>query len=449
MSQESQLERLKARLAGVGKAAAPEASAAASAANPAAPVAIGPEHTDFARFPEYREFTNTRWYYENEKLEWNMFRAHTGHAGSTVTIDGREMINFSSYNYLGLASDERVKDAAKRAIDQYGTSNSSSRQINGEVPLHAEFEREVADTLGVEDSVYSLGGYGANAFTIGYLARKQDVVYYDELVHNSALIGAKLSGARRFAFPHNDIQALERLLKDHRHQYERAIILTEGVFSMDGDIPDVPGLIELKQRYQALLMIDEAHSMGVIGPRGLGVIDYFGLDGKSIDIHYASTSKCFASVGGYVAGSRELVTMLKHYSPGLQLYSAAPTAPATAACLEALRIMRAEPWRARKLQANADLFRAKARAAGLDTGASAASAVVPVILGDSETALWVATKMYERNVATFPMIFPIVPRNAARLRFFINIDHTEAQIEETIAILKATREKAPRPKGLF
>ena len=286
---------------------------------------------------------------------------------ATVNLEGREIINFSTYNYLGLAGDERVKKAAQDAIEQWGTSTGSGRSITGEIDLHQQFENELCEVLGAEDAVLSVGGYSTNAFTVGYLCRPQDVIFYDELIHNSALSGCQISGSRRFSFDHNDYEGLEKLLEEHRGRYERAIVLVEGVYSMDGDIPDVPRLIEIKNKYKCLLMVDEAHSFGIIGSKGLGVVDYFGLDGKDIDIHFGSLSKAFGTCGGYVAGPQPMIDILKNYAPGVLLYGAAPTPANTAAGLESLRIMRAEPERANRLCDNARYFVKKANEAGLDT----------------------------------------------------------------------------------
>ncbi|BCQ59523.1 hypothetical protein PBOI14_12730 [Pseudomonas sp. Boi14] len=183
-------------------------------------------------------------------------------------MDGRQLINYASYNYLDLLGDPRMQEAAKQAVDTFGTSAGSGRINMGEIPIFTEFEQLISQTLGVEDAVLAVNGYGANVATLGYLARRQDLVIYDELIHNSMLMGTKLSGARRLTFPHNDYDALEQLLVEHRHHFERVLILTEGVYSMDGDIPDIPRLIDIKRRHHALLMVDEAHSMGVIGPAG-------------------------------------------------------------------------------------------------------------------------------------------------------------------------------------
>jgi 8-amino-7-oxononanoate synthase len=297
--------------------------------------------------------------------------------------------------------------------------------------------------------VVSVGGYSTNAFAIGYICRAQDMIIYDELIHNSALSGCKLAGSRRFSFPHNDYEALEKLLVEHRHKYERVLILVEGVYSMDGDIPDVPRIIEIKNRHNALLMVDEAHSMGIIGPNGLGVTDYFNISGKEIDILYGSMSKAFGTCGGYVAGCKALIAILKNYAPGVLLYGAAPTPANTAAGLATLRIMRQEPERARRVQANAAYFIAKAKSVGLNTYNSKDSGVVPIMLRDSELALWMSIQLFDRRICTFPMLYPIVPRDKSRLRFFINANHTKEQLDYTIDCLVENLRVAPRSKGVM
>lgn len=443
----STMERLKSNLL---RKSGGDAGQADAPSNKARKVPFKPEYLDVTKFPEYKELSRTEWYYNRSKFEWNLFREHLGVSGASVHIDGREMINFSSYNYLDLAGDPRVTEAAKKAIDDFGVSTGSGRMITGEVSLHRNFEEEISEMLGTEDAVVSVGGYSTNAFTIGYVARQQDLIIYDELIHNSALIGSKITGARRLAFPHNDIEALDRMLAEHRGSYERCLVLIEGVYSMDGDIPDVPRIVEVAKRHKALIMVDEAHSMGVIGPRGLGVLDYFPeLKGSDIDMLFGSMSKAFATCGGYVAGSKPLIGILKHYAPGVLLYGASPTPPNTAAGLEALRIMQKEPERATRLQKNAAYFIEKAQEAGFDTGPSKDSGVVPVMIHSSEQALWYSVKLFERNICTYPMMFPVVPRNEARLRFFVTTGHTQEQIDHTIATLVDLRNDVPADRGLF
>jgi len=440
MKSESTLDRLKKSIG---------LSVKDQNAAPRATLNMQPAFYDFARFPEYKEFTTMEWYYDNQKYAKNMFLAHEGPSDAKVVLEGREMINFSSYNYLGLANDPRVKEAAKQAIDDFGTSTGSGRMLTGEVILHQQFEKELCEVLGTEDAVVSVGGFSTNAFTIGYLCRPQDLILYDELVHNSALTGCKMTTARRFSFPHNNYDALEKLLAQHRTSHERTLILVEGAYSMDGDIPDVPRLIDIKTRYNALLMVDEAHSMGVIGPNGLGVTDYFNVSGADIDMLYGSMSKAFGTCGGYVAGPKPLIAILKQYAPGVLLYGAAPTPANTAAGLASLRIMRAEPELARRVQANAAYFIEKAQAAGLNTYNSKDSGVVPIMMRDSELALWMAIKLFEQGICSFPMIYPIVPRDQARLRFFLNTKHTHEQIDFTIECLANNLKIAPKSKGVI
>ena len=437
------LERLKARFIKQGQEKGADQA-------PRRKVKLKPEHYDISKFPEHREYETMLWYYEQNDFEFNIFREHLGVSGAYVDIDGRQMVNYSSYNYLDLAGDQRVRDAAKKAIDDFGVSTGSGRAITGEVSLHGEFERELCEVTGAEDAVVSVGGYSTNAFTVGYLCRPQDLIVYDELIHNSALSGCKMSGSKRLVFPHNDYDALDRLLAEHREYYERTVVLVEGVYSMDGDIPDISRIVDIKKRHKALLMVDEAHSMGVIGPRGLGVLDHFPeLDAKDIDILFGSMSKSFATCGGYVAGSKSLIRILKQYAPGVLLYGAAPTPANTAAGLETLRIMRSEPERAETLRANAAYFIERAQAAGFDTGPSEGSAVVPVMIGSSEQSLWLSVKLFEDNICVFPMIFPIVPRDKARLRFFINAAHAQDDIDHTIDCMAALRAKMPADRGLF
>ena len=443
MTSQSPLERLKKQM----NLGTPTQSGTAEAVRRTLP--IQPAFHDFSLFPEYKEFATMEWFYEKQNYTKNLFRKHVGASDATVEIEGQTLINFSSYNYLALANHPRVKAAAKQAVEDFGTSTGSGRSITGEVDIHQAFEREIAEVLGTEDAVVSVGGYSTNAFAIGYLCRPQDLIIYDELIHNSALSGCKLAGSRRFSFPHNDYAALDKLLAEHRNKYERVLILVEGVYSMDGDIPDLPQIIEIKNRHKALLMVDEAHSMGIIGPKGLGVTDYFDISGSEIEILYGSMSKAFGTCGGYIAGSKPLIAILKNYAPGVLLYGAAPTPANTAAGLETLQIMQEKPELARRVQDNAAYFIEKAKAAGLDTYNSKDSGVVPIMMRDSELALWMSVTLFDKNICTYPMLYPIVPRDKSRLRFFINTNHTQEQLDYTIDCLVETLAAAPKSRGLM
>jgi 8-amino-7-oxononanoate synthase len=359
------------------------------------------------------------------------FRSHEGVSSSTVSIDGREYINYSGYNYLGLAGHPEVSAAAKAAIERFGTTVSASRFASGEIPLHAELERELADLIGTEDCVAFVSGYGTNVSTIGHLFDQRDLIIHDELIHNSARLGGVLSGARRFIFPHNDYAVLDKMLTEHRSRFRRALIIVEGAYSMDGDVPDVPRIVAIKRRHRAILMVDEAHSIGVLGTGGAGIREHFDLDPRDVDLWMGTLSKTFAASGGFIAGSAGLVELLK-YTAGGFVYSVGLSPPDTAAALAAVRIMRREPERVAQLRSRIALFVRLAREAGLDTGESG-SAVVPVVLGASLLALRLAHALFQRGINVHPIMYPAVPEASARLRFFLTANHTDAQIQSTIS----------------
>ena len=266
------------------------------------------------------------------------FRVHDGLAGATTVMGGETFTNFSSYNYLGLAGHAEVNAAAKAAIDRYGTSASASRLVSGERPIHRELERAIAAAHDVDDSIVFVSGHATNVSTIGHMFGRKDLIVHDALIHNSALIGSELSGARRMPFAHNDWQALDRLLSQCRLQYERVLIVIEGLYSMDGDVPEVPRFVEIKRRHRAFLMVDEAHSLGVLGCGGRGIQEHFSLAGNDVDIWMGTLSKALASCGGYIAGERALVEHLKCAAPGF-VYSVGMPPPAAAAALAALKLL--------------------------------------------------------------------------------------------------------------
>jgi 8-amino-7-oxononanoate synthase len=396
----------------------------------ASSVADLPEEVyEVSKFPERQVMDDMAHYFESNAVKNHYFCRHTDVSRETMTINGRTYINFSGYNYLGIGGDRRVADAVKSAVDQYGASASASRIVAGNTDLHETLETEMADFLGTEACVVSVGGYQTNVTTIGYLCDRTDLILHDELVHNSIMTGCLLSGARRIPFSHNNYSTLEVLLRENRLNYRRALIITEGVYSMDGDIPDIARLVELKKAYKALLMVDEAHSLGVVGATGRGVGEHFGLASGDIDILMGTLSKTFASCGGFIAGRRDLIDILKYFAPGLVLYSAGISPISTAAALAALRVLRQEPNRVQRLRDNASYFVARARAAGLDTGLSDGSAVVPVVLRDDDLALRVVDGLMEQDaICVHAMLYPSVPKGAARLRFFLGSGHTQDQL---------------------
>lgn len=362
------------------------------------------------------------------------FRAHDGVAGASTLIGGKTFVNYSSYNYLGLAGHPEVNAAAKDAIDRYGTSASASRLVSGERPIHRELEREIAQLHDVEDCVVFVSGHATNVSTIGHLFGPKDLVVHDALVHNSVLLGIEISGARRIPFAHNDWDALDQLLTQCRLQYERVLIVVEGIYSMDGDFPDLPRFVDIKRRHRAFLMVDEAHSLGVLGEKGCGIQEHFGLQGGDVDIWMGTLSKTLASCGGYIAGETALVEHLKCAAPGF-VYSVGMPPPAAAAALAALRLMRSEPRRPQMLRQRGRQFLDLARDLGIDTGLSAGLSVIPALTYSSLKAARLSEALYRRGINVQPIVYPAVPERSARLRFFVSSEHSEAQIRSTVEVL--------------
>ncbi|CAM3910483.1 aminotransferase class I/II-fold pyridoxal phosphate-dependent enzyme [Castellaniella denitrificans] len=391
--------------------------------------------TRFDRHPAYESMLVSKAASQRLGLDNPFFRVHDGRAGAMTRIDGRDYLNFASYNYLGLAGHPLVDQAAKDAIDRYGTTVSASRLVAGERPVQRDLEQALAQVYGAEDCVVFVSGHATNVSAIGHLFGPKDLVVHDSLIHNSVLVGIQLSGAARRAFPHNDVDALDRLLADLRGRFERVLIVVEGIYSMDGDMPDLPALIDLKRRHHAFLMVDEAHALGVLGEKGYGLHEHCGIDGRAVDIWMGTLSKTLSGCGGYIAGERALVEQLKYAAPGF-VYSVGIAPPLAAASLAALALMRAEPERVARLKQRGQFFLRQARAAGLDTGLSQGYSVVPVILGSSLKAVRLSNQLFEHGVNVQPIIHPAVEEKAARLRFFLSSEHTEAQIVETIGLIQ-------------
>ncbi|WP_295390663.1 aminotransferase class I/II-fold pyridoxal phosphate-dependent enzyme [uncultured Thiodictyon sp.] len=364
------------------------------------------------------------------------FRSHDGLAGSTTVIAGQTYVNYSSYNYLGLSGHPAVSAAAKQAIDDYGTSVSASRLVSGERPLHRTLEQELARVHGVADCVVFVSGHATNVTVIPVLCGRGDLILHDALIHNSVLQGVALSGAKRLPFPHNDWAALDRILDQSRRQYQRVLIILEGVYGMDGDLPDLPRFIAIKRRYKAILMVDEAHSFGVLGERGFGIAEHFGVAGSEVDIWMGTLSKAMASCGGYIAGESALVELLKCTAPGF-VYSVGMAPSVAAAALAALRILLAEPQRVARLHERARLFWDLARARGLDVGLSQGLSIIPAITGSSIKAARLSEALLQRGINVQPILYPAVSERAARLRFFLSCDHTLEQINTTVDALAA------------
>jgi 8-amino-7-oxononanoate synthase len=389
-----------------------------------------------SEFPEYRLLQARLEELDHHGLENPYFRVHQGVTRGTALIGGRECVNFANYNYLGLSGDPRVNAASIEAIARYGTSVSASRVVSGERPVHQELEQELASFIGVEDCVLYIGGVTTNVSTIAHLVGAGDLVLCDELLHNSAMQGALFSGAHRLTFPHNDFGAADRLLGEVRSRYRRALVVIEGVYSADGDIPDLPRFVDLKKRHEAWLMVDEAHSIGVLGATGRGLAEHAAVSPRSVDLWMGTLSKSLASVGGYIGARRQIIEYLKYTAPGF-VFSVGMAPANAAAALEALRILRREPSRVARLHDNARLFLELARERGLNTGSSAGTPIVPIIVGDTVGAVRLSQQLLERGINVQPMVAPAVSETGARLRFFIAFDHTPDQIRETVNAVAA------------
>ncbi len=444
------------RLATLSAAGGPTAgtlAAGVSAAGGAEPASDTPREVpldcyDFSRMPEYLRLKQTMTILQSTGLPNPYFSVHEGITCDTTTIGGRKLVSFSTYNYLGMSGDPIVSQAAKAAIDRFGTSVSASRLVSGEKTVHRQLEREIADFIGVADTIVYVGGHATNETTLGHLFGAGDLILHDSLAHNSIIQGSLLSGARRRPFPHNDWQAVDSILREVRHQYRKVVIAIEGVYSMDGDFSNVPRFVEVKKRHKAFLFVDEAHSIGTMGASGHGMSEHYQFDPQDVDLWMGTLSKAFGSCGGYIGGCREVIEYLKYTAPGFVYSVGLPPANAAAA-LEALRLLQAEPQRVAKLRQNSRLFLELARAKGLNTGFSNETPILPVILGNSANALRLSRALFERGINVQPILYPAVEEEKARLRFFMTSLHTETQIRETVdAVAQELMKIDPRYRPL-
>ncbi|WP_406415522.1 aminotransferase class I/II-fold pyridoxal phosphate-dependent enzyme [Streptomyces sp. NBC_00842] len=414
------------------RAHAPAASAApAEAVRPA----VDREQTaDVRVFPEVLASLERSRVAEQAGVRNPYFLPHEGTIRDTTRVDGEELISFSSYNYLGLSGHPMVAEAIREAVERYGSSVSAARILSGNRPLHEELDRALADLIGAEDALTLVSGHATNVTVIGHLMGPDDLIVHDALAHDSILQGCRQSGAARQPFPHNDTAALDRILTNVRDRYRRVLIVVEGVYSMDGDTADLAALIAVKQKHDALLMVDEAHSIGVMGKTGGGMAQHSGVTPEDVDVWMGTLSKSLASCGGYVAGRHELIQHFRYTLPGFVFSAGLPPA-STAAALAALRLIREEPERVTRLHDNSALFLRLASEARVEVGTSGGTPIVPCITGDSMKALHLADRLYNRGISANPILHPAVEERLARLRFFITSEHTEEQITATIQIL--------------
>lgn len=445
---ESLLARARARRAQSG---ATETDAdATDVARPAPPAPdvqeIPASNYRIDQFATYQTLKLQKALADQAGLENPFFRLHEGVASAVSIVEGREVLNFATYNYLDLNGHPEVAAAAIDAIGRYGVSASASRLVSGERPPHRELEQALAGLYGVDDAVVLVSGHATNVTAISTLLGPRDLIVHDRLIHNSVLEGAQLSGAQRRAVAHNDWAAVDALLARERARFEKVLIVVEGVYSMDGDLAPLDRLVEIKKQHKALLMVDEAHALGVLGATGRGSIEHFGLDPSDVDIWMGTLSKTLSGCGGFIAGCFELIELMKLTAPGFVFSVGMPPALA-AASTAALQIMLREPERTAALQENGRYFVQAAHAAGLETGRSAGCSVVPVMVGGSALAARLSTALVKAGLNVQPITYPAVEEGEARLRFFVTSAHDRGQIDRAVRLTAETLEELKATHG--
>ena len=351
---------------------------------------------------------------------YNRIRTIGSAQGARLTVDGKNVLNFCSNNYLGLANHPNIVEAANEATKKYGVGPAAVRSIAGTMDLHVQLEQRLAKFKGAEDVITFQSGFTANLGTISALVSKGDVIFSDRLNHASIIDGCRLSGAKIVAYEHNDPGALEDAIKEHASNFRRALIITDGVFSMDGDIAPLPALVEVAKKYDILFMVDDAHGEGVLGRGGRGIVDHFGLHGQ-VDIEVGTMSKAFGVVGGMVAGDKVIIEWLRQRGRPF-LFSSAVTAPDAAACLAAVDLLEESTELVDKLWANAKYFKAEMKKLGFDTGVSE-TPITPVMLGEALLSQQFSRELFEEGVFAMAIGFPTVAKGKARIRVMISAAH--------------------------
>jgi len=364
---------------------------------------------------------------------YNRIRTLSSPQGAWLVVDGKRVLNFCSNNYLGLANHPRMLKAAREAMEKYGVGPAAVRTIAGTTELHLELERRLASFKGVESAITFQSGFTANLGTLPALVGKDDAIISDELNHASIIDGSRLSGAQIIRYAHCDPQDLKRVLDENRSKFPRLLVVTDGVFSMDGDVAPLDQIYEVVRQYEAILMVDDAHGEGVLGRGGRGIVDHYDLHGK-VDIEVGTLSKAFGVVGGVVAGNPLVVEWLRQRGRPF-LFSSAMTIPDTAACLAALDLLEESTELVDKLWANARYFKAEMKSMGFDTGKST-TPITPVMLGEAPLAQQFSRELFENGVFGMAIGFPTVPRGKARIRVMISASHEKADLDQGLAAFR-------------
>jgi glycine C-acetyltransferase len=362
---------------------------------------------------------------------YNRIRTLSSPQGAWLVVDGKRVLNFCSNNYLGLANHPHIVQAAREAVKKYGVGPAAVRSIAGTMDLHLELERRLAAFKGVNAAITFQSGFTANLGTIPALVGKDDAVFSDELNHASIIDGCRLSGSKIIRYAHCNPDDLDRVLGEERSKYPRAMVITDGVFSMDGDIAPLDKIYEVAQKYEVILMVDDAHGEGVIGKGGRGIVDHFGLHGK-VDVEVGTLSKAFGVVGGVSAGNPVVVEWLRQRGRPF-LFSSAMTVPDVAACLAALDILEGSTELVDKLWENARYFKAEMRKLGFDTGLSA-TPITPIMLGEAPLAQQFSRELFENGLFAMSIGFPTVPKGKARIRVMISAAHAHEDLDKGLEI---------------
>jgi glycine C-acetyltransferase len=358
---------------------------------------------------------------------YNRIRTIGSAQGARLIVDGKDVLNFCSNNYLGLANHPKIVEAAKAATQKYGVGPAAVRSIAGTTDLHVQLEQRLAKFKGAEDVITFQSGFAANLGTLAALVTKEDTIFSDRLNHASIIDGSRLSGAKIVPYEHNDPAALEAAIKENAGTYRRALIVTDGVFSMDGDIAPLPALYEVAKKYDLLLMVDDAHGEGVLGKGGRGIVDHFNLHGR-VDIEVGTLSKAFGVVGGLVAGNKVIIEWLRQRGRPF-LFSSAVTAPDAAACLAAIDLLESSTELVDKLWDNSKYFKAEMKKLGFDTGKSE-TPITPVMLGEAPLAQQFSRELFDHGVFAMAIGFPTVAKGKARIRVMISAAHDRTNLDQ-------------------
>jgi len=368
-------------------------------------------------------------------LDWKL-KTLEGPSKPVSVVDGRQVIVLCSNNYLGLSTHPKLKEAAIKSIETHGVGSGAVRPISGTMDLHMELERRLARFKKAEASLTYPTGFMANSGLIPQLVDRGDLIVSDQLNHGSIIDGVRLSRADRGIYKHNDMEDLDRVLKEtegHEPEYRRILVITDGVFSMDGDIAPLDGIAKLAEEHGAMVFVDDAHGEGVLGEGGRGIVSHFNLDHKSVHVDMGTFSKAYGVVGGHISGSEDLIRFAWNKSRTWLLSSSHPP-PVVAACIAAIDVLETEPWHVKNLWENTNHFKKAVQELGFNTGNSE-TPIIPIIVGESSKAKMLSDKLYEKGVFVVPIVFPMVARDQARIRVQMHAQLAKEDLDRVIEIL--------------